>query len=121
MVWAFNDNIMMGNTFFRVRCDFIFGSDARGCMVILIGELDNTTVNLTRETDTEMRINVAYSTSCYITVMAFDIEQDGSIGTIAVHGIIVQNHRREVDCLPSPIGTHLTSESHDFTLFCIVS
>ena len=38
----------------RVQCDFIHGSDAGGCVVTLVAieELDNTTVNLTREGDT---------------------------------------------------------------------
>lgn len=77
-----------------VQCYFIPGSDAQGCMVILIGELGNITVNLTRENlcrSTTLTINQALLLSCYHEIIAFDIESDKSIGILAVSGSIVRS------------------------------
>ena len=75
-----------------VTCDFIRGSDAQGCMVILVGELDNITVNLTRENlHTTGTINLTHLLSCYYEIIGFDIESNGSVGTLAVPGVITRN------------------------------
>lgn len=96
---------------FNIECGFISGSNARGCMVMLLSEVDNTTVNLTM--DQNAIFNTVYSVSCYNTVIAFDIEQDGSIGTIQVPGDIVSSYEN-TECLPRPAGTQalLLSENH---------
>ena len=71
-----------------VQCDFIPGSDAQGCMVVLIGESDNTTVNLTRPGTllTACTIQRLSITTTIINVFGYDIEFDGSIGTQQVPG-----------------------------------
>ena len=72
-----------------VQCMFVNGSTARGCMVVLVGQSDNTTVTLTREglcvtgsfNDTHLLQNT------YITgVFGYDIESDGTVGTLAIFG-----------------------------------
>ena len=75
---------------FHVSCDFLEGSDAKGCMVVLLGTYNNVTVNISRThpnsesvTDT---VNVELPTFCYNEMYAFDIEYDGSIGTLAIPG-----------------------------------
>ena len=70
---------------FRVSCKFLPGSSARGCMVVLVSEAENTTVNLTR-TNYEKDVMVTYSPSCYNKIIAYDIEQDGTVGTLAFPG-----------------------------------
>ena len=80
------------NNVLIVQCDFILGSNAHGCMVILVGELGNITVNLTREnlyTLTTLTINKMLPLSCYHKIIAFDIESDKSVGTLAVSGSLV--------------------------------
>ena len=77
---------------FRVKCEFIPGSDAQGCMLVLVGELDNTTVKLTRGVySEEATISTVYPTSCYKRVIAYDIEYDGSVGSLAVPGKLLAN------------------------------
>ena len=97
---------------FNIKCDFISGSNAQGCMVMLLSQVDNTTVNLTRDQNARI-INTAYSVSCFSTVIAFDIEQEGSVGTIPVPGDMVSSYEN-VECLPRPAGTQalLLSEKH---------
>ena len=80
------ENILM------IQCDFISGSDARGCMVVLVGEAFNRTVNLTRcATCSSAIVNVSYQLSCFRDVLGFDIESDGSIGTLAIPGKLTRN------------------------------
>ena len=53
----------------RLQCDFITGSNALGCMVILVGEFNNITVNLTKESKETSIIKILSLTesfkSCY--------------------------------------------------------
>ena len=71
-----------------VQCDFIPGSDAQGCMVVLVGESDNTTVNLTRSGTllTACTIQCLPITTTIVNVFGYDIEFDGSVGTQQVPG-----------------------------------
>ena len=64
------------------------GSIAKGCMVILVGELGNITMNFMRGTDIEV-MNTTNPTSCYNRVVAYDIESDGSVGSLALPGKIL--------------------------------
>ena len=38
---------------FIVECEFVPGSDAQGCLVVLVRELGNVTVNLTRNRNSQ--------------------------------------------------------------------
>ena len=71
-----------------VQCAFMPGSNAQGCMLILFGEFDNTTVNLTRDSDGSSEAvthhDLAYPLSCYHQALGFDIEADGSLGSLSV-------------------------------------
>ncbi len=70
----------------KLVCEFVRGSDAEGCMVVLqaIDGLDNATVNLTRTHNSSEAVgfyNLSYPLSCY-QVYAFNIEYDGSTGNV---------------------------------------
>ena len=66
------------------------GSTAQGCVVVLVGELQgNITVNFMRGIEIAKVINAVYPTSCYNRVVAYDIESDGSVGSLAVPGRIL--------------------------------
>ena len=73
-----------------VWCDFITKSNAQGCRVVLVGDFGDLAVNLTRENNTNV-INVTHPLFCYYEVFGFDIEYDGSVGTLAVPGVISWN------------------------------
>ena len=85
----------MGNSIL-VQCEFITGSDAQGCLVVLLGgnRIDNATHSVrsnssntsTNLTVLEKLIDSTYPLSCYRDVYGFDIESDGSIGTLAISG-----------------------------------
>ena len=83
---------------FVVQCDFITGSNAQGCKVVLVGELRNTTANLTRNNScVTLTVNTTQQ-QCYNNVFGFDIESDGSVGTLAVSGVIIRNV--SITCAP---------------------
>ena len=71
-----------------VECEFIPGSDAQGCMVVLVGEVANVTAKLTRNSKVGT-VKVASPPSSYLMVLAFDVERDGSIGNLAIPGNII--------------------------------
>ncbi len=71
-----------------IQCEFVAGSTATGCMVVLTG-FEAYNIDLTRD----ISMNSAITTvtlerppSCYTGVEAFDIESDGSVGTLSVPG-----------------------------------
>ena len=71
----------------KVQCDFITGSNAKGCMVVLVGEFGNITANL--EHNGSEVLNISHPLSCYHEIFAYDIESDGSVGTLAVPRVII--------------------------------
>ena len=73
---------------FTVQCEFISGSNAQGCLVVLMGRYDNLTERLTRNNTKFNLVLVKHSQSCYRNVIAFDIESNGSVGLIAVPGYV---------------------------------
>ena len=78
---------------FRLKCDFIHGSDAQGCVVVLVGKFDNVTANLFREgsRDVVTVVTEPYAASCYNEVIAFDIEQDGFVTLLPIPGVLIRN------------------------------
>ena len=74
-----------------VMCNFISGSDTQGCFVILVGEF-NITAHLKRKgscTSEVLAINSLMSN--YRGICGYDIEGNGSIGTLAVPGELSRN------------------------------
>ena len=71
-----------------IQCEFITGSDATGCMVMLISENNEYQHNLTRgnQSVAVLSVTLEHSPSCYTGVEAFDIESDGSVGSLAIPG-----------------------------------
>ena len=76
------------NATIEVMCDFIRGSDAQGCMVVMVGESENTTVTVNLTRDNECTIKTLPLTTPLSDIFGFDVESDGSIGTIAIPGTI---------------------------------
>ena len=82
-------NEVEGSNSITIHCDFVTGSDALGCVVILVGEVTNTTAILNREAGIGVATtDLALPLGCYGEVMAYDIEADGSNGTLPVLGIL---------------------------------
>ena len=87
----------LDSTLVVVQCDFIANSYAEGCMVILIGENDSLTLNLTRNKNRACAEANLFNESIQM-VYAFDIEADGSVGTISIVGVIDETKVNGLKC-----------------------
>ena len=82
-----------------IQCEFIAGSTASGCMVVLTG-FEANNINLTRDMNTNSAsttVTLEHPPPCYTGVEAFDIEFDGSVGSLAVPGQL--GGRLETSCI----------------------
>jgi hypothetical protein len=93
-----------------VECEFIVGSDADGCVVVLVssGEVDNTTLNSTREGNSSRIAMTQHELPsplhCYYRAYALDIESDGSVGILRVPGVLdLADTNTAESCLPTDI------------------
>ena len=91
-----------------LHCEFITGSDAQGCSVVLVGrsKIDSVTftINLTKTdtstslTELQRLLNSIFPLLCYQSVYGFDIESDGSVGALAVPGELLINTSMTTTC-----------------------
>ena len=91
-----------------LQCQFITGSDATGCMVVLTsGNSQKAQYNLTRnqsKISEILNVSLEHPPSCYTGVQAFDIESDGSVGTLPVPGqLMIISHTQ---CTPPLLGNN---------------
>ena len=89
-----------GENVSTIQCEFTTGSNATGCMVVLSGFVPYH-VNLTRnpsKNSATLTVTLEHPPSCYTGVEAFDIESDGSVGSLAVPGQL--GGRLETPCAP---------------------
>ena len=105
---------LKGANAFMLQRVFITGTKAQGCMVVLVSEFGNTTWNLTRSSTCNSEIvNVTHPPSSYSEVIAFDIESDGSVGTLAVPGVLVMNASTTGPCTPGELKPSPSEFMHD--------
>ena len=75
--------------------------------MILMSNFGNETRNLTRNgtqsLNVEAAVNATHPLSCYTAVYGFDIESDGSVGTLAVSGVIMTADSINVPCVPEEL------------------
>ena len=81
---------MAGVNASTIQCEFITGSNAAGCMVLLTSENGQEEhYNLTKIPNmncSTLTVTLKHPLSSYNGVVAFDIESDGSIGSLAISG-----------------------------------
>ena len=91
-----------------IQCKFVSGSNASGCMVVLTSEnRHGAQYNLTRNQSTTsaiLSVTLEHPSSCYTGVEAFDIESDGSVGSLAISGQLKVHS--EAPCTPPLAGSN---------------
>ena len=75
-----------------------------------MGELENITVNLDQN-GCEV-LNVSHPLSCYHEIFAFDIESDGSVGTLAIPGVLVGERDDISSCLATTTAATTTTTTN---------
>lgn len=77
------------------QCDFITGSNAKGCKVVLVGQSLNHPMSFTKQNISTTSImgnySLWYEKFCkhdIVQVMAYDIEENGIEGNVAVPGSV---------------------------------
>ena len=78
-------------------------------MVVLVGDVDNATATLTRGDATTISevINTTRPLSCYRELYGFDIESNGSVGTLAVPGELRHNGSETEICSTDQFSSEL--------------
>ena len=92
---------MEGRNTSIVHCEFIIGSNASGCMVILTsiyGKESHTLTRNTTENSATLPVILNYAPSCYEDVEALDVEWNSVIGPLAVPGRLIRNFSEETPC-----------------------
>lgn len=106
-VQAVTATLIEGVDALTIQCEFVTGSNATGCMAVLTG-FEAYRVNLTKHPNansTNLTISLEHPGSCYTEVEAFDIEADGSVGSLAVPGQLDLGAESETPCTPTQTST----------------
>ncbi len=99
---------LVENTTYSIQCSYISGSNARGCVFILVGGVEgvaNITGIVNRTSSEGVRIKVP-NIGCYREVLAFDLESDNTTGTLPVRGNITMI---TMDMCPSSKSVYVSS------------
>ena len=101
-----------------IGCEFIEDSNAAGCQIVLTtnnGEQDYYNLIKNQNTNlTAIAVTLELPPSCYSGVKAFDIEFDGSIGTLAIPGHIT--NLSQVQCTPATLPGSCVRNAEEFAL-----
>ena len=84
---TFIDSVNMST----ILCEFVAGSNAKGCMVVLTSGGQEATYNLTKSESMNcsiLTITLKFPQSHIDQVEAFDIEANGSISSLAIPGLL---------------------------------
>ena len=83
--------------FLSIECHFINGLDAQGCKVVVVSDhssVGNITTMLIRHNESDStasgQVSLTYQIDCYHHVLAFDIEANGTISSLARDERIIQ-------------------------------
>ena len=91
-----------GKSTIDIQCWFIHGSDALGCIVVLVSDhpgVDNETMNMSRNAVLASgTFNLIEPSSCYTRIFAYDIEADGSLSDLTIEGNVQLNSTQNTLC-----------------------
>ena len=106
-----------------IRCEFIEDSNAAGYQIVLTtnnGEQDYYNLTKNQNTNsTAIAVTLELPPSCYSGVKAFDIEFDGSVGTLAIPGHTT--NLSQVQCTPATLPGSCVRNAEEFTLVIFVT
>lgn len=96
----------------NIECHFISGTNAEGCMVVLVSnfiEVNNISKTFYRrnsELISSGKLNLNESNFCYHQVFGYDVESNGSISDLALPGnLTILGKSTDDSCSKSPMST----------------
>ena len=99
---------VVGESTIDIQCWFIHGSDALGCKVVLVSDhptISNEIGIFSRiKTNATGMMTLAHPVSCYVRVVAFDIESDNTTNNITIEGKLI--NRTDTVCSGTSIYCH---------------
>ena len=91
-----------GESTIDIQCWFIHGSDALGCVVVLISDhpgVNNKTMNMSRNAMLASgTFNLIQPSSCYTRILAFDIEANGALSDLTIDGNVQSDSTQYTLC-----------------------
>ena len=95
--------IATGVSTIDIQCWFIHGSDAQGCIVVLVSDhpgVNNETMNMSRNAMLASgTFNLIQPSSCYTRIFASDIETNGRLSDLIIEGNVQPNSTQNTSCL----------------------
>ena len=105
-----------------IQCEFIEVSNVAGCRIVLTtnnGEQDYYNLIKNQNTNlTAIAVTLELPPSCYSGGKAFDIESDGSVGTLAIPGHIT--NLSQVQCTPATLPGSCVRYAEEFYFIFLV-
>ena len=80
------------NSVIELVCEFIYGSDALGCMIVLVSNCSKVSdehINLTRNSTSAKvtrQLHFPLNISCFHRVFAYDIDLNGTVSNFSIEG-----------------------------------
>ena len=91
-----------GESTIDIQCWFIHGSDALGCVVVLVSDhpgVNNETMNMSRNAMLASgTFNLIQHSSCYTRIFASDIEASGTLSGLTIEGNVQPNSIQNTSC-----------------------
>ena len=78
-------------TIYSVQCSYINGSNAKGCVYVLVSMVVGNITGTIKRTNSEGDLVTISNIGCYKAVLAYDWESDNTTGTLPIRGNINSN------------------------------
>ena len=75
-------------TIYSIQCSYINGSNAKGCIYVLVGMVMGNITGTIRRTSSEGDVVTISNIGYYKEVLAYDWESDNTIGILPIRGNI---------------------------------
>ena len=78
-------------TIYSIQCSYIKGSNAQGCIYVLVGMVMGNITGTIRRTSSEGNLVTISNIGYYKEVLVYDWESDNTIGILPIRGNISSN------------------------------
>ena len=98
-------------TIYSIQCSYINGSNAQGCVYVLVGMVVGNITGTIERTSSEGDVVAIFNIGCYKEVLAYDWESDNTTGTLPIRGNINSNETCPITSIITNISNIIIYES----------